>query len=95
MNIETITTCITSLVGLAALIFGISKDDVATINAAVPSIVGGVTSLVSVIALLRHKRLARTTVFNAMVASSKPNGEVSAMSAGETVKNAAKATGLI
>jgi len=95
MNIETITTVVTSVVGVVALAFGVSKDKIDTINEAIPSIVGGVMSLVSVIALLKHKRLARTTVFENMIAASKPAVGVSAQAVAASVKEIAKSVGLI
>ena len=66
MNSETIINTLTSLVGLAAVIFGLSKDTADTINAAIPSIVGGVMAICSTIAFLHHKRQARIAVFKEM-----------------------------
>ena len=66
MNAETIVTMITNLVGVAGVIFGFSKETTATINQAIPSIVGGIMALTSTIAYIYHKRQTRTAVFNKM-----------------------------
>ena len=66
MNSETIINTLTSLVGLAAVVFGLSKDTTETINAAIPSIVGGVMAICSTIAFLHHKRQSRIAVFKEM-----------------------------
>ena len=66
MNSETIINTLTSLVGLAAVIFGMSKDTTETINASIPSIVGGLMAICSTVAFLYHKRQARTAVFKEM-----------------------------
>lgn len=69
MNSETIINTLTNLVGLAAVIFGLSKETTTTIVDALPSIVGGIMALCSTIAFLYHKRQARTTVFKEMASA--------------------------
>lgn len=69
MNSETIINTLTNIVGLAAVIFGLSKETTTTIVDALPSIVGGIMALCSTIAFLHHKRQSRTTVFKEMASA--------------------------
>ena len=99
MNSETIINTLTNLVGLAAVIFGLSKETTTTIVDALPSIVGGIMALCSTIAFLYHKRQARTAVFKEMASAiTAHSGDVHAADAmlhTDKLKAAAQSVGLL
>lgn len=99
MNSETVINTITNLVGLAAVIFGFSKETTTTIVDALPSVVGGIMALCSTIAFLYHKRQARTAVFkemaSAITAHSSDVHAADAMLHTDKLKAAAQSVGLL
>lgn len=97
MNAETIVTMITNLVGVAGVIFGFSKETTATINQAIPSIVGGIMALASTIAYIYHKRQTRTAVFNKMVdqIGKEPANTASTLVHTNAIEAAARSVGMI
>lgn len=66
---ESITTLVTSLIGMCVMVFGMAQDVANVLQAAVPTVVGGVMSIVSVVTYLVNRRKAKEAVLNAAVAA--------------------------
>lgn len=93
MNEDRIVAGITALIGLGAMVFGISQDAVSTLQAAVPQVVGGVMAIVSVVTYMVNRRKAKEAVF---YASTSPSTEAEAIKRSpESVVEKAKEIGLI
>jgi len=67
VNAETIVTLITSLLGVATMCFGMSADTAEVIKGAVPTVVGGVMTLVSTITYIVQKSKNRVEAAHLMV----------------------------
>ena len=67
---ETIITVLTNIVGLCVMIFGLSSDVASTIQNAIPTIVGGAMSLVSVVTYLYNLRKGKEAVIQAIASQS-------------------------
>lgn len=99
---DKIVAGVTALIGLAAMIFGMSQDVVSTLQAAVPSVVGGVMTIVSVVTYLVNRRKAKEAVFEALAykqGECDANGSLRAPAAidkeNERVLSIAKSVGLV
>lgn len=94
MDKDSIVTAITSLIGVCTLLFGLSQDVAEVLKGAVPTVVGGVMSIVAVVTYLVNRRKGKEAVLNAVVASNSmvsPN----AKAAKRDVMDVAREIGLI
>lgn len=90
MNIssETVITCITTLIGLGTMIFGLSSETTTALQEAVAPVVGGVMAVISVVSYLNGRRKARETVFYTMT-NARLTAEHQAHENGESARDAA------
>ena len=91
---EGVVTLVTNLVGIATMVFGMSRDTADVITKAAPTIVGGIMSAATVVTYLINKRKERTAVFNAVV-SAKADGLVQAAGLEDSIVATAKRIGMI
>lgn len=82
MSQDKIIAGVTTLIGLATMVFGMSQETASVIQGAVPEIVGGVMALCTVITYLRNRQKnkdrefnKRSMIFQAMVYSGSPVSE--------------------
>ena len=66
---ESVVMLVTNVIGLCVMFFGMSQDVADAIRGAVPTVVGGVMSLVSAIAYIVNRRKAKESVLNAVAAA--------------------------
>lgn len=90
MTEDRIVAGITALIGLGAMVFGLTQDTVSTLQAAVPQVVGGVMAIVSVVSYMVNRRKAKEAVFSALVYR-----EDKAVRSDDSVTTLAKQVGLI
>lgn len=74
MSQDKIIAGVTTLIGLATMIFGMSQETASVIQGAVPQVVGGVMAVCTVISYLNNRQKnkerefrRRSEIFNAMV----------------------------
>lgn len=67
INTETIVTLITSILGVATMCFGLSADTAEVIKGAVPTVVGGIMTLISTITYIVQKSKNRVEAAHLMV----------------------------
>lgn len=82
MSQDKIIAGITTLIGLATMVFGMSQETASVIQGAVPQVVGGAMALCTVISYLRNRQRnkdrefqKRSQIFNAMAYASSPVGD--------------------
>ena len=99
---EKIITGVTTLIGIATMLFGLSQETASALTNAVAPIVGGIMATVSVVTYLINLRKAKTAVFEAMAYRQgvmEPNGNVRIPAdidkENERILKAAKDVGLI
>lgn len=66
MTEDKIISGITALIGLGAMVFGLSQDTASTLQAAVPQVVGGAMAIASVVTYLVNRSKQRTEVFQSL-----------------------------
>lgn len=92
---EGVVTLVTNLVGIATMVFGMSRDTADVITKAAPTIVGGIMSAATVVTYLINKRKERTAVFAAVVSAKKEDGPVQAAGLEDEIVQTAKRIGMI
>ena len=94
---DTIVTGITTLIGLATMIFGISRETADVLREAVPEVVGGAMAIVSVVTYLVNSRKKKTEIFRALLDNRSACPAVLAASAAsdDVVMEAARKAGLV
>ena len=90
---DTIVLAITNVIGVCAMIFGMSSDVTSAIQSAVPTVVGGVMSIVSVVTYLINRRKGKEAVLMA-VANAMAVNPTGSQEKDEIVKTA-RSIGLI
>lgn len=102
MDQEKIVTAITTLIGLATMLFGLSQQTANVLTNAVAPIVGGVMATVTMVTYLVNLHRKKTTVFEAMAYRQgvmEPNGNMRAPAdidkENERILKAAKTVGLV
>jgi hypothetical protein len=98
---EKIITAITTLIGIATMLFGLSQQTANVLTNAVAPIVGGVMATVTVVTYLINLHKKKTTVFDAMAYRQgviDPNGTprqpAEIDKENERILNVAKASGM-
>ena len=93
MNQDKIIAGVTTLIGLATMIFGMSQETASVIQGAVPQVVGGAMALCTVITYLRNRQKnkdrefnKRSMIFQAMVYSGSPVSDNGSVRSPEEVK---------
>ena len=99
---EKIITGITTLIGIATMLFGLSQETASVLTGAVAPIVGGVMATVTVVTYLINLRKKKAAVFEAMAyrqGVTDPNGVVRAPAEidkeNERILAVAKSVGMI
>lgn len=102
MDQEKIITAITTLIGLATMLFGLSQQTANVLTNAVAPIVGGVMSTVTVVTYLINLHKKKDAVFGAMAyrqGVADPNGvprqPADIDKENERILNAAKSAGML
>ena len=75
MTQDKIITAVTALIGLAAMVFGMSKETTSILVAAVPQVVGGAMAIASIVTYLVNRSKQRTEVFQALAFYQAPKDD--------------------
>lgn len=101
MNQEKIITAITTLIGIATMLFGLSQQTASILTNAVAPIVGGVMATVTVVTYLINLHKKKVAVFDALAyrqCATEPNGSIRVPEAidkeNERVMAVARSTGM-
>ena len=95
MTEDRIISGVTALIGLAAMFFGISQETVSVLQAAVPTVVGGIMAIASVVSYLTNRRLAKSLVYKSIMANENANANNNARQPRHDPISTAKDIGLI
>lgn len=95
MTEDRIISGVTTLIGLAAMFFGISQETVSVLQSAVPTVVGGIMAIVSVVSYLTNRRLAKSLVYKSIMANENANANKNARQPRHDPVETAKNIGLI
>lgn len=95
MTEDRIISGVTTLIGLAAMFFGISQETVSVLQSAVPTVVGGIMAIVSVVSYLTNRRLAKSLVYKSIMANENVNANKNVRQPRHDPVETAKNIGLI
>lgn len=95
MTEDRIISGVTTLIGLAAMFFGISQETVSVLQSAVPTVVGGIMAIVSVVSYLTNRRLAKSLVYKSIMANENANANKNVRQPRHDPVETAKNIGLI